>query len=189
MPMDLRTAPAESRWSRNTDHPTIAFLRAYWEQKRGARAMPSRADMAPSDLREHLPWIVLLDVLPGLEDFRYRLVGTLVAQYFLADGTGRTVTECFTPQTPEPERQAVLAHYRKVARERRVIAFSGKVRAIGPRSEPFQAIFLPLSDDGETVNVILQAFVFDRDEVLMARAVARSNGGELPPVPSGTRPH
>ena len=44
--------------------------------------------------------------------------------------------------------------------------------------EEFEAIYLPLSDDGQTVTHILHAFVCDRDRMLMARQIARLNGGE-----------
>lgn len=142
--------------------------------------MPARSDIVASELREHLSWIVMLDVLNGGEDFRYRLVGTLVAQYFMADGTGRTVRECFRPETPAEMREAVLSAFRFVAREKRILSRSLRAGFVGPRAEACDLIMLPLSDDGRTVNVILEAFVFNRAEVLMSREIARSNGGKLP---------
>jgi hypothetical protein len=161
-------------------HPTVAFFRDYWERKRGPRRMPARSDIVASELREHLSWVILLDVLNGGEDFRYRLVGTLVAQYFMVEGTGRTVKECFRPDTPEAMRNAVLELYRCVARERKVFSCALPAGFVGPRTEACDLILLPLSDDGETVNVILEAFVFNRDEVLMSREIAKVNGGILP---------
>ena len=67
------------------DHPTCVFLRSYWESKRAGRALPSRSDISPAQLKEHLGWVMILDVLPGERDFRYRLIGTLVTQYFSSD--------------------------------------------------------------------------------------------------------
>ena len=61
------------------------------------RAMPSRSDIRPSEMKEHLGWILLLDVLDGGEDFRFRTVATRVSEYFLLDGTVRTVSEAFVP--------------------------------------------------------------------------------------------
>ncbi len=75
------------------ENPTLAFLRDYWEKKRGDRPMPSRADIRPSELKEHLGWVIMSDVLPGAQDFRYRLIGTLVTEYFLTEATGKTVTD------------------------------------------------------------------------------------------------
>src|SRR5262245_40216954 len=76
-------------------HPACIFLREYWEAKRGTRAMPSRTEISPAQLKEHLGWVMILEVLPGARDFRYRLIGTLVTQYFSNDSTGKTVMEAF----------------------------------------------------------------------------------------------
>jgi len=49
----------------------------------------------------------------------------------------------------------------------------------GKGIEACEAVYLPLSDDGRRVNMILQAFVFDQVAALNARRVARANGGRL----------
>ncbi len=164
-------------------HPTLVFLREYWDRKRGDRLMPARKDIAVADLKDHLGWVMIVDVLPGLADFRYRLVGTLVTQYFLADGTGKTVSELFASQG-QAAINGVQAMFRKTARDCIPMRAYGDAGWIGRGFEQFEAIYLPLSDDGETVNVILHAFVFDRSRVLMAREIARANGGQLPDQPS-----
>ncbi|HEY1836196.1 MAG TPA: PAS domain-containing protein [Rhizomicrobium sp.] len=160
------------------DHPTLAFLRDYWEQKRGTRAMPSRADIKPSELREHLSWVIVMEVLPGMADFRYKLIGTLVSQYWLRDSTGKTVSEAFSEESPGAAK-GVLAMFRKCARDKAIVRSWGSAGWIEGGFEDFDCIVLPLSDDGENVNQILHAFVFDRPDVLMAREIARSNGGRL----------
>ncbi|HUJ03619.1 MAG TPA: PAS domain-containing protein, partial [Rhizomicrobium sp.] len=48
-------------------NPVLSFLKAYWDRKRGERAMPARADIKPAEIKEHLGSIVLVDVLPGSE--------------------------------------------------------------------------------------------------------------------------
>jgi hypothetical protein len=160
------------------ENPTLAFLRDYWERKRGTRAMPSRADISPSELREHLSWVIIMEVLPEMADFRYKLVGTLVSQYWLRDSTGKTVTEAFSVDSPGAVK-GVLAMFRKCARDRAIVRSSGSAGWIEGGFEEFDCICLPLSDDGENVNMILHAFVFDRPDVLMAREIARSHGGRL----------
>jgi hypothetical protein len=161
------------------ENPTLAFLRDYWQTKRGARKMPSRADIRPSELREHLGWVIMVEVLPGEADFRYRLIGTLVTQYFLADSTGKTVSEAFA-KNGEGVIKGVHTVMRATVREKAPLLATGEPDSFAPGFEAFQALFLPLSDDGENVNVILHAFVFDRPEVLMARQIAKANGGQLP---------
>jgi hypothetical protein len=163
-------------------NPTLAFLRAYWDMKRGGRPMPSRADIRVSDLKEHLSWVMLVEVMDGMMDFRYRLVGTLVTQYFLFDATGKTVKEAFATSN-EGAIKAVEAMFRKTARDRMPMRAHGHAGWIAADFEAFDAIYLPLSDDGETVNMILHAFVFDRPSVLMAREIAKANGGQLLHVP------
>jgi len=45
--------------------------------------------------------------------------------------------------------------------------------------EAFEAIYLPLSEDGVNVSHILHAFVCDREKMLLARQIAKMNGGRL----------
>ncbi len=59
---------------RNLEHPVLRFLRDYWDSKRAGRIMPSRGDIKPSEMKEHLGWIILQDVLPDYADFRYRVI-------------------------------------------------------------------------------------------------------------------
>lgn len=160
------------------DHPTCVFLRAYWEAKRGARAMPSRRDVSPAQLKEHLGWVMILEVLPGVRDFRYRLIGTLVTQYFSSDATGKTVLEAFA-DNGESIAKAVNGVFRKVARDKVVMRTAGNANWLAHGMEEFEAIYLPLSEDGVSVSHILHAFVCDREKMLLARQIAKANGGRL----------
>jgi hypothetical protein len=164
-------------------HPTCVFLRAYWERKRGARAMPARSDISPAELKDHLGWVMLLDVLPGARDFRYRLIGTLVTQYFSADATGRTVMEAFAPNG-EAVQKAVNGVFRKCARDKVIMRTTGNANWLSQGMEEFEAIYLPLSDDGETVTHILHAFVCDREKMLLARQIAKVHGGRTATPPA-----
>ncbi|HXL98743.1 MAG TPA: PAS domain-containing protein [Rhizomicrobium sp.] len=159
-------------------HPVLNFLHGYWDNKRGARLMPARADIKPTELKDHLGWISMLDVLPQARDFRYRLIGTLVTEYFFWDPTGKTLTEAFATQ-PARLRDAVLATFRCVVDNRAPLLAYGDAGWAGKGLEECEALYLPLSDDDKTVNVILHAFVFDQKKVLLARTIARANGGRL----------
>jgi len=164
------------------EHETLAFLMNYWNTKRGDRAMPSRADIRAFELKEHLGWVMIVEVLPQMADFRYRLIGTLVTQYFLGDGTGKTVTEIYAQENPAAGK-GISAIFRKCARDKCVVRAFGDAGWIAEGFEKFDCLTLPLSDDGERVNILLHAFVFDRSSVLLAREVARANGGKLLVVP------
>lgn len=162
------------------DHPTLAFLRDYWIAKRRGRTMPARADIRPSELKEHLGWVIMVDVLPDARDFRYRLIGTLVTEYFLAESTGKTVTEAFE-KMGQPVVKGVQKLMRTTVHEKVPVYAWGDADTIAPGFEAYEALFLPLSDNGADVNVLLHAFVFNRPEVLLARQIAKANGGRLPP--------
>lgn len=153
----------------NLQNPALKFLKAYWDAKRGARAMPARADISPADMKEHLGWIVLLDALPGFSDFRFRTIGTRVTQYFLADSTGKTLSEAFGAYGPEIV-GGVLAVHRRAAQDKVVVRAYGGAGWLGRSFLDFDALFLPLSDDGVTTNMVLGAFTFDVSQLLQSRA-------------------
>lgn len=149
-------------------NPALVFLKHYWERKRGTRTMPARADIRPSEMKEHLGWIMLLDVMPEALDFRFRTVGTRVTEYFLTQATGKTLTESFA-RYGEDAMKAVLATHRKVAREAVSLRVHGGAGLFGRAFLDFDALYLPLSDDGVSVNMILSAFTFDQSELLKVR--------------------
>jgi hypothetical protein len=142
------------------EHPTLAAIFSYWNEKRGTRTMPARAEICPPELREHLGWIILVDVLPDLADFRYRLIGTKVARYFRGDWTGHTISDAFRPYGEGPVK-GVQAVHRKAARDKVPVRAQGEAAWLADGFAHFDSLYLPLSDDGESCNMILSAFVFD----------------------------
>lgn len=150
------------------DHPVLAAVKAYWDEKRGQRLMPSRAEIDPIELKDHLGWILLLDVLDDYRDFRFRLIGTKVTRYFFTDTTGKTVREAFAHFGPTAI-NGVLAVYRKTARDCIPMRAYGDAGWLGQAFYDFDALYLPLSDDGVTANKILSAFTFDYKRVAAER--------------------
>ena len=60
----------------------IQRMAAYLARKRGDRALSSRADIDPTEIREFLPYMVLVDIqIDPLRVF-YRLVGTRIAEFY-----------------------------------------------------------------------------------------------------------
>jgi hypothetical protein len=157
-----------------TDNPILDFFLAYWAAKRGARAMPSRADIVPADLKEHLGWLCFMDALPEYTDFRFRLVGSRVAQYFLADATGLTVREAYAAAKAERvATESVLWILRKTCLARapmRVTGGGGEWR--GHFFPDYDALYLPLSENGATANMVMCSFTFNYQEYLRTRALS-----------------
>src|SRR5215510_1375314 len=73
-------------------------MRRYWEEKRRGRAMPSRADIDPLELRKYLPGIILIDVVDDARRYVYRLVGTREVAMRGKDPTGQSVIDGFFAQ-------------------------------------------------------------------------------------------
>jgi hypothetical protein len=140
--------------------PALAFLQDYWEKKRGSRAMPSRADINPAEMKAHIRAIVLVDALPDLNDFRYRMIGSDVTEHMLGDATGKTLREAFA-RYGEAATEGAVAGYAHVARNKVAMRLHGSAAWLHQPHLDFDSIHLPLSDDGKTVNMILSAVVFE----------------------------
>jgi hypothetical protein len=143
--------------------PVLNFLRAYWLNKRGERRLPSRHDISPAELKSQLPFVLLIDVVEGGEDFRYRLTGTYLRQFFPADPVGRLMSQVLAPFGTSSV-QATLEAYRRVMRASAPVRITGSGAWYAQNPKFFDAMLAPLSDDGETVNMIFGAFLFEWDE-------------------------
>lgn len=131
--------------------PELRRMLALWEEKRGARSMPSRADFPPEVLRGHLGWIVLIDVQPEPLRFRYRLVGSGVTGRIGRDSTGRYLDELYPPDIYEN----AISAFRVMLRTHRPVRAYGFLEHAERGHLPFEAIDMPLSDDDRTVNMIM----------------------------------
>lgn len=139
--------------------PALAFLQDYWNAKRGTRAMPSRADINPAEMKAHIRAIVLVDALPGFADFRYRMIGSDVTEHMLSDATGKTLREAFAPYG-EAAVEGAIAGYTHIARNKVILRIYGSAAWLHQPHLDFDGLHFPLSDDGENVNMILSAATF-----------------------------
>lgn len=95
-------------------HPKLRDLWRFWNTLRGERATPRIDEVHALVLKPWLGNILLLDVIEGGRDFRYRLYGTIAAAHFGFDLTGRLVSQCTDLVGPQP-----LREYRHVTESRR----------------------------------------------------------------------
>ena len=130
-------------------------LLALWNEKRGARFAAARADMDPTALRFILGNVLLVDVLSPPVRFRYRLVGSNLVTRIGFDPTGKLVEE-----HPEPEfRQAALKIYHQMIETR--APYQGRFdQPFDGRTRRFEVLLLPLSSDGEAIDMILGAMKY-----------------------------
>jgi len=127
---------------------------AYWQRKRGARAMPARADLEPAEIKRLLPGMLLVDVrrsADGALEFAYRLVGTREVEMRGHDPTGKPVAEAYYGKSAE----LVTACYRRVVETGQPFLDEDCFHLPGQEWSPSASIYLPLSNDGARVNMVL----------------------------------
>ncbi len=166
---------AYERDPKTLDNSALEFLRNYWQDKRAGRPMPTRADLTPTALRKHLDSIAMIDVLADGTDFRYRLVGTALTQYFLKDPTGLTIAEAW-PEEAGPLAARVRANLCHVVAARVPVHVYGTLQWPDLAPEAFAALYVPFSEEGEKVTMIVNLFTFDRQRILPNRQAARQQG-------------
>lgn len=156
------------------DNPILDGVLDYWNRRRGARPMPSRAEIRPGDLKAHLGWLCFIEALPEFDDFRFRLVGSRVADYFLSEATGLTVREAYgTAKAERSATDAVLWILRTTCTRRvpmRVTGGGGEWR--DHLFPDYDALYLPLSQNGVTANMVMCGFTFNYQAYLKTRVLS-----------------
>jgi hypothetical protein len=146
-----------NRQSPFTD-PRLEHTYDYWREKAAGRAMPSRADIDPIEIPKLLPDVMLVERMADGR-YRYRLIGTENQTAHGINATGRFLDEVL----PGPDYAAhVLALYDECVETRRPL-YSECLFFSPARHEPerhTKVLFMPLSADGETVNMIFVIQIF-----------------------------
>jgi hypothetical protein len=132
----------------------------YWEKSAARGLMPARADIDPREIKALLPQVLLVDVLEGGGDFRYRLLGSKLRPYFPSEATGQAMSTALAPFGPQTV-EATLAVYRKVAIECIPLRITGPGETYAQESKFFEAVLLPLGENEGPANMIFGAFEFD----------------------------
>ncbi|MGO8918495.1 MAG: ATP-binding protein [Stellaceae bacterium] len=137
--------------------PILGAALAYWRRQRGPRAMPRRRDIDPTVIPKLLPHLQLIEVLEDGARFRYRLVGTALVAAFGREYTGKYLDELFTGER--------LAHARRVyltvCAQHRAVFLSNRYSTTRDLHMIANRLYMPLSDDGRSVNIILGALTFE----------------------------
>ncbi|ACJ00270.1 PAS domain-containing protein [Rhodospirillum centenum] len=140
-------------------------LHTYWESRRRGSFAPARPDIDPMDIPGLLPMVVLLDVVPGpgggAADFRFRLVGTWIDRLFGRPLTGTLLSEARVRELGGPALDAcrsVVADGHPLFAEFRIRLGRPGQDGRGGQVEAL-ALLLPLSRDGQTVDMLLAGVV------------------------------
>lgn len=136
-------------------HPDLRRLYDYWLTRRGARSFPARADLDPVEFRFAVGNVTLIDVIYEPLRFRFRLVGSLMAQRMGWDLSGKMVDEI-----PDAAyRESVFLGFRKVVENRQPNTTLYE-RSIEGKPRRFEVLRLPLAAEGETIDMLLLCPMF-----------------------------
>jgi len=130
--------------------PMLRKLYAYWNNVRGARELPAWRDFDAHHLSFIVSNMLLIEVHDEPLRFRFRAHGLQLAWRVGYDMTGKLVDDL-----PHPQNRAVLlerCHW-LVANRSPYVGHSE--REVAGHQIPYEVVWLPLSDDGDRVDLLL----------------------------------
>jgi hypothetical protein len=150
---EVRTLPSR------IDDPRLARLYAYWLSRKGNRRFPARRDVDPLEFRYLLGHVMLLDVIGDPLRFRFRLHGTELTRRAGYDLTGK-----FLDDLPVAEyRDYVIERCKHLVADGEPLLVHHN-RILDNKLRRYEALWLPLSEDGTQVSMLLCALIYDIDK-------------------------
>jgi|APSaa5957512535_1039671.scaffolds.fasta_scaffold128337_1 hypothetical protein len=151
----LHLPGGETALFRQIDAPlnsaALRELRDYWVTLKQGSAMPSRAQFDPVDIPHLLSKLILLDVVRAPLRFRHRVIGTYITELTQRDLTGQWLLEDYYGDKFD----YLFALHRKCVEDRAPIAVYGETLFRQMGWTKVEHLYLPLSEDGQTVNMLL----------------------------------
>lgn len=144
-----------ARFLEQIDDPRLSAVYRYWDGLRNERFAPAFTEVDPLDIPKLLPILLVTQVeeTAGDRRYRYRLCGAEVEENFGSPMRGRYVDTLMQGR--------YLAYiedlYGRVVDDRKPVY---SVSAYRGRALQTKRLMLPLSSDGDSVDVILSAQVF-----------------------------
>lgn len=133
----------------------LRFLLDYWTGLRRDRALPQTTDIDPMRMRPALGYVMLVDVIDGGRDFRYRLYGSDLAFVSGFDMTGRHLSSHGASANVV---EFSLAVYRAAVIRKEPVFTSRK--PVGARhTTEWQRVVMPLVDETGAVTRFLACTV------------------------------
>lgn len=124
-------------------------LHGYWLAKKGDRPFPARADIAPEELRDILPWVFIMELVEGR--LRYRLVGDGFHEIYGDKLMGRFIDEVDLDHITA----AYIGEYDTCIATGSPVARQWKFTKLSGRRLDYERLIMPLSNDGININMFL----------------------------------
>jgi len=133
-------------------HPRLRLLLAFWNDRRGSGTMPTSAAIDAIALWAWLGNLMLVEAA-GEGEFRYRVYGTGLAEYYGRDLTGKT-TAALRPDV----RELVRREYAEVCRTARPLLVI-HTRRVREQPMPVEKLILPFAGDrGDVARLLAGAY-------------------------------
>jgi hypothetical protein len=133
------------------------FMLDYFEAKTGRARLANRADLVPADLVPYLPHLALLDLIRDANgnfiDFRGRLVGTAVAEFY-----GDLTNKGLDAIAPKETRDRLIAAVETIDEVRKPLATYSERKTGTGSKVGVHVLFLPLSSDGVIIDKLFLFF-------------------------------
>ncbi len=159
------TSPADLSLPADAKDPRFSAFFVYWQSKAPPGRLPGRQHIDPLEIPRLLPHVALYDVVRLNDDFRFRfrLVGTGVAEALGADNTGRFIDEIMPAQAYPP----LHAAYSELVRHHTPQYWQRNLPFANRDFLAVQRLALPLAADGSTVDMIMTYYVpILRDDII-----------------------
>ena len=139
------------------EDPRLQRLAAYWDSRRGNRAMPARADIDPIDIPYILGNLALVEIRRGGPRlaFRFRLFGTHLVEDMGFDPTGQDLDLYRRPEM----REILRASYTEVAEAGRPFRRRRHAYLMDGRLFENESLLLPLGKDDQVADMLLVAVI------------------------------
>ena len=130
----------------------LRALEAYWRSKMRGDVLPTRRDIDPWEMRTFLSHVFVIDVTRNPLRFWFRSVGGHVS-----DGYGENMTGKYIDEIDLDDMQKeIIADYKTAATDARpVYARCEYVKGTDQRHLRYERLLLPLSSDGQIVDMLL----------------------------------
>jgi hypothetical protein len=140
--------------------PRLLGLFHYWHGKCRDGTLPARRDIDPIEMRQWLGNLLLVEFPPDPMQYRIRLDGVNLVQFYNASREGKGVEA----MTSEEERRIVLPQYITVLDKKQPAYYETQFVTSEGVVTSQRKLLLPLSADGQRVNMILGGIYFDRPD-------------------------
>lgn len=137
----------------------LAEIERFWRQKAEANGgLPTASDFAFEALRPWIGFVSLVDVEGEPPRFRWRLVGSRIAEFMGRDVSGRRFDEIYEGSVLEDYNR----HYATAVVRRAPVWFRGDLEFVDREFFHFNSVHLPLANAAGEVHRLALSLEFDR---------------------------